>query len=94
MARTAGRSRFSKDVMEAHLRNRREILEEEMLRRFKFTMDRTHRKALPQDAPQALALLVGQWLTTQDLIDDFIDDIIRSRPSAYPPQQQSPVANG
>ena len=92
MARTAqaGRTRFSKNVLEAHLYNRREILEEQMLKLYGFTMHRGRREqALPHDAPRGLVLLMGQWITTQDLIDDFIDDVIRARPSAFPAPEPS-----
>lgn len=86
MARTPGHSRFSKHALEAHLANRREILEEQMLKLYGFTMNRSTRdRGLPDNAPRGLVLLMGQWLTTQDLIDDFIDDVIRARPSAFPP---------
>lgn len=90
MTRSAAPShaRFSKNALEAHLANRREILEEQMLKRHGFVMNRGLRdRCLPPDAPQGLVLLMGQWVTTQDLIDDFIDNVIRARPSAFPPQE-------
>ena len=88
MARTAGHARFSKQALEAHLANRRELLEAKMLKLYGYTVNRSVReRGLPVDAPQGLVLLMGQWLTTQDLIDDFIDNVIRARPSAFPPPQ-------
>ena len=93
--RPAGRAHFSKDVLEAHLRNRREILEQRMERQFHFTLVRSRLDyGLPQDAPQALVLLVGQWATTQDLIDDFIANTIRARPSALPAPEPSLMQAG
>ena len=84
MARTAGHARFSKQALEAHLANRRELLESRMLKLYGYTVNRSAReRGLPEDAPQGLVLLMGQWLTTQDLIDDFIDNVIRARPSAF-----------
>ena len=85
---SAHRAAFSKNALEAHLHNRREILEEQMLKRHGFTLNRaTREKGLPPDASRELVLLMGQWMTTQDLIDDFIDDVIRARPSAFPPKE-------
>ena len=54
------RAAFSKNALGAHLANRREILEEQMLKRHGFTMNRGLReRALPPDAPRELVLLMG-----------------------------------
>lgn len=74
------RAKFSRLAVELHLRSKLETLERWLLRDYNHRINLADpvAPALRGGMPPREILLIGQWVTTRELLDDLVEDLVQA----------------